>query len=89
MFVTDQGTYKLGVSAEGLPSLGLLQRFAWNFVRWSKFKFSFRILSVLLSVHNLNKLRNMTRVRCVVRLGKTKGKYRQTIFCVGQRESDS
>jgi len=28
-------------------------------------------------------------VRCVVRLGKTKGKYRQAVFSVGQPESDS
>jgi hypothetical protein len=32
--------YQLRVVAEDLPSVGLLQRFAWGSVRWSKMKFS-------------------------------------------------
>ena len=54
MFVNNQGAYQLGVTAEGLPSLGLLQRFAWHSVRRSKLKISLRILDVFLSVHTLN-----------------------------------
>jgi hypothetical protein len=38
------------VSAEGLPFLGLLQRFAWGSVRWSQL----RILGVFVSVHTNN-----------------------------------
>jgi len=60
MFVNDQVAYQLGLNADGLPSLGLLQRFAWNSVRWSKLKVSLRILAVFLSVHSLNYLRSMT-----------------------------
>jgi len=54
MFASYQGAYQLGLTAEGLPFLGLLQRFAWNSVRWSKLKISLRILAVLLSVQPLN-----------------------------------
>jgi len=50
----NDGAYQLSLTADGLPSLGLLQRFAWNSVRWSKLKISSRILAVLLSVHSLN-----------------------------------
>jgi hypothetical protein len=42
------------VSAEGLPFLGLLQRFAWGSVRWSHFKVFLWILGVFLSVHTNN-----------------------------------
>ena len=48
------GAYQLVVTGEGLPSSGLLQRFAWNSVRWSKLKVSLRILAVFLSVLTLN-----------------------------------
>ena len=47
--------HQLVTVAEGLLSLGLVQRFASYSVRWHKLKVSCRILAVLLSVHTLKR----------------------------------
>jgi len=48
MLASYQGAYQLGLTAEGLPFFGLLQRYAWNSIRWFKLKISLRILAVIL-----------------------------------------
>jgi hypothetical protein len=88
MLVND-GEYQLGVTTVGLLSLGLVQRFAWNSVRWSKLKVSLWILAVCLSVHTLNYLRNMTWVGVCSALGKDERKLQKGFFFVGQPESNS
>ena len=90
MFVNNEGAYLLGVSAEGLPFLGLVQRFAWNFVLWSKLKFSFLILAVFfISTHfELIKKHDVSAVCSAVRKDERKVPT-DFFFSVGQTESDS
>jgi len=74
------GVYQLGVTAEGLTSLGLLQRFAWNSVHWSKLKISLRILAVFfISTHfELIKKHDVSGVFSV--LGKDEKKVQDRLF---------